>query len=85
MKNGNGKSASFSFKNNKFDEAALDRDLDSYHMKNPNVEDRKLTMNGNLDKELDDYWKAQKDDGVTVSKQQQQQQQKDQGNGANKA
>merc|ERR1712228_421859 len=68
----------FNFKHNQFDEAALDRDLDSYHMKNPNVEDRKVVMNSNLDKELDDYWKAQKDEGVTVSKLQQ----KDQGNGS---
>merc|ERR1712157_460265 len=78
MKNGNGnkqfkrfhnkngqnnkKNLNFSFKQNKFDEAALDRELDSYHMKNPNVEDRKVAMNGNLDKELDDYWKSQKED-----------------------
>merc|ERR1711933_444156 len=75
------RSKDFNFKNRNLNETALDKELDSYHMKNPNVEDRKLTMNGNLDKELDDYWKSQKESEGGEGAKQQSQQQKDAGNG----
>ena len=36
--------------------AELDKDLESYHMKNPNIEERKNTISSQLDAELDDYF-----------------------------
>lgn len=54
-----GASKTFSFKKaREANAASLDKELDAYHMKNPNVEDRNTTMEGNLDKELDDYFKG---------------------------
>jgi len=56
---GDGASKTFSFKKaREANAASLDKELDAYHMKNPNVEDRNTTMEGNLDKELDDYFKG---------------------------
>jgi len=40
------------------DAASLDKELEEYLMKNPNVEDRKNTLNANLDKDLDDYFNS---------------------------
>jgi len=59
QQNGNG----YSFNNGKLPSAAdLDKDLDSYLMKNPNAEDRVSTISNHLDKELDDYFKGQPDE-----------------------
>jgi len=41
----------------------LDRELDSYLMRNPNAEERTSTMSSHLDKELDDYFNSQQDAG----------------------
>eukprot|EP01083_Nonionella_stella_P083144 229743_1 len=63
-RNGNNKASSFKQKTN-FE--SLDRELDAYNMKNPNVEDRNHTISANLDKELDDYFQSQSDENATSS------------------